>query len=75
MNVFRHDYVSGNAKAVPFPRCLEGLFENVAGMRRTEQRRTSITTEGKKVQTSRLLKSLESPRHGGDNRKPKRDQR
>ena len=59
MNVLRHHHISGDVEPVPLPRSFESSFEDVASRRRTQTRRTPVATKPEKVQTPRLLKSLE----------------
>jgi hypothetical protein len=63
VNVFGHDHIAGDKKSVPLADSLEGLLEDIAGVRVRQQRLAIMTAEGYEVQTFGLLNALESPWH------------
>ena len=63
MNVFGHYNVPTNIKPVPLSDPFERDFEEIACFRSSEQWFAIVTTERDEVQTSRFLKSFQSPRH------------
>jgi hypothetical protein len=65
VDVLGHDDVSGDAKRVPLSHALKRLLEDVARLRCAEEWFAPVATERNEVQTSRLLKPLETPGHVG----------
>ena len=61
--MFRHRNITEDTQAIPAAHPLQGLLENASRLRRRQQRRTPITTEGEEVQIVGFLVSLESLRH------------
>src|SRR3954447_18839822 len=62
MYVLGHHYVSADIKTILFSDRLEDLLENIAHLG-DQQRQPSITTEGYEVELTRLLITLQGPRH------------
>jgi len=55
MHVLGHDSISGDNEAVALPHFLQLSFKDAAPGSRFEKRQSSITTEGYKVEVSRML--------------------
>jgi hypothetical protein len=65
--VFGHDDVSVNAKDVILSNPLQRRYKHAASARTSKPRPPTITTESEEVDLTRLLESLQSPRHNASN--------
>ncbi len=63
MNVFGHDYVSGDEHAVPAANIFQRPFEHSSGQGRAKQRLTTITAEGDEMKIRGSVVTLESRSH------------
>ena len=63
MNVFRHDHIAGDVKAVLAAGLFQRLLKQALGQGAGQPRLPTIAAEGDEVQVARLLVPLQSPRH------------
>jgi hypothetical protein len=63
MNMFKHDDISGDVKAVPFSYVFQGFLKGGSGVWRAQTRCTLIAAKRDEMQTTRLLVSFEAPWH------------
>jgi hypothetical protein len=66
VNVFRHQDVTGDHKAVSHSHCLKLLLEDAVGHRVVQQRLSAVTTEGEKVEAAGLLVTNQLLWYDGD---------
>ena len=60
-----HDHISGDVESVPLAHVFQGVLEDVTGAGSAQMSLAAATAESDEVQTARLLKALETPRHTG----------
>ena len=63
MDVFGHDYVSGDVEVVPFAGTFEDFEEGVSRLWSSQELVAALTTKGYEVETAGFLETLETPRH------------
>jgi hypothetical protein len=66
MHVFGHDDESGHVEPVPAAYFFQRHNKGVADVRGSQRWRAVITTGGNEMDVTRLLISLQSPRHGDE---------
>ena len=63
VDMLRHDHVTRHVNSIPLPHALQGLLEDAARFRRGQKWSALVAAEGDEMETARLLKTFESPRH------------
>jgi len=68
VNVLRHDDIPGHVEFVPYSHPLQGLLEGATCFWRGQQWGAAVATESDEVQIASLLKTLQSPRRGQEDK-------